>query len=116
MFNKSKKGDLETTSEDRDDKGSWTERVATSEDVQAELYREYPIRFYGLLLIGLLNIASSMSWLCVAPVPNIASSYFGNASLTVVNWFSNVFMLVYIVAGPLSSFVYEKWSIKFGVS
>ncbi|ORZ03421.1 major facilitator superfamily domain-containing protein [Syncephalastrum racemosum] len=115
MFNKSKKNDPETTLEDHDTKGSWTERVEVLDDGKTVLYREYPVRFYGLMLIGLLNIASSMSWLSVAPVPDIASSYFGNASLTIVNWFSNVFMLVYLVAGPLSSFVYEKWSIKFGL-
>lgn len=81
-----------------------------------EQYRTYPIRFYGLTLIGLLNIASSMSWLSVAPVPEYAASFFGGVSLTTINWFSNVFMLAYIFAGPASGFIYDHYSVKVGVN
>ncbi|KAI9494405.1 major facilitator superfamily domain-containing protein [Zychaea mexicana] len=78
-------------------------------------YREYPIRFYGLAVIGLLNIASSLSWLSIAPVPQQAAEFFGGTSYTVINWFSNVFMLSYLIAGPISSIVYERYSIKIGL-
>lgn len=94
-------------------KVEYTDKAMSSSSLQE--YRTYPIRFYGLTVIGLLNIASSLCWLSVAPVPDYASAYFGGASLTVINWFSNVFMLTYLVAGPLSSMVYDRWSIKIGV-
>ncbi|KAL0088589.1 major facilitator superfamily domain-containing protein [Phycomyces blakesleeanus] len=56
-----------------------------------------------------------MNWLSVAPVPDYASEFFGNARLTSVNWFSNVFLLTYIVAGPVSSYVFDHHSIKTGI-
>lgn len=83
---------------------------------QQQQYRVYPVRFYGLTLIALLNIGSSLSWLCVAPIPEYAQTFFNGTSLTAINWFSNVFMLVFIFIGPLSSFVYDWHSIKMGVS
>lgn len=91
----------------------YADKAMSSSSLQE--YRTYPIRFYGLTVIGLLNIASSLCWLSVAPVPDYASEYFGGASLSVINWFSNVFMLTYLVAGPLSSIVYDRWNIKIGV-
>lgn len=78
-------------------------------------FRTYKMRFFGLVVIALCNIASSLNWLAVAPIPNFSNDYFGGIGLTAVNWFSNVFMLVYIFAGPLSSYVYEHWDIKMGV-
>ncbi|KAJ8656646.1 hypothetical protein O0I10_007723 [Lichtheimia ornata] len=91
----------------------YADKAMSSSSLQE--YRTYPIRFYGLTVIGLLNIASSLCWLSVAPVPDYASEYFGGASLSVINWFSNVFMLTYLVAGPLSSIVYDRWNIKIGI-
>lgn len=79
------------------------------------IFKTYKIRFYGLVVIALSNIASSLNWLAVAPVPDYSQQFFNNASLSAINWFSNVFMLTYIFAGPLSSWVYERWSIKAGV-
>ncbi|KAI8967551.1 major facilitator superfamily domain-containing protein [Mycotypha africana] len=79
------------------------------------IFRTYKIRFYGLTVIALSNIASSLNWLAVAPVPEPSNSFFNNCGLTTINWFSNVFMLVYLLAGPLSSWVYERWSIKLGI-
>lgn len=79
-------------------------------------YRTYAVRFYGLALICLLNIISSINWLCIAPVPEYANAFFDNVGLTTVNWFSNSFLLIYIVAGPLSSYVFYRHSIKAGVS
>lgn len=83
---------------------------------QQQQYRVYPVRFYGLTLIALLNIGSSLSWLCVAPIPEYAQTFFNGTSLTAINWLSNMFMLVFIFIGPLSSFVYDRHSIKMGVS
>ncbi|KAI8090034.1 major facilitator superfamily domain-containing protein [Halteromyces radiatus] len=79
------------------------------------IYKVYPIRFYGLTLICLLNIVSSINWLCVAPVPDYANTFFSNIGLTTINWFSNCFLLIYIVAGPISSYVYYRHSIKTGL-
>ncbi|KAF7722712.1 hypothetical protein EC973_002838 [Apophysomyces ossiformis] len=77
-------------------------------------YRLYRIRFYGLTLIILSNIAASLNWLSVATVPDYAATYFGHVSLTAINWFSNMFMLIYLVAGPLSSYIYDRFSLKTG--
>jgi MFS family permease len=79
------------------------------------IFRTYKIRFFGLTMIALANIASSLNWLAVAPVPDYSNTFFGNAGLTAINWFSNIFMLIYLFAGPLSSWVYDRWSIKLGV-
>ncbi|KAI8384702.1 major facilitator superfamily domain-containing protein [Radiomyces spectabilis] len=91
------------------------EDVQSSKSIPNEEFRTYRIRYYGLTLIALLNIVSSMNWLSVAPVPDYASSFFGNVGLSVINWFSNVFLLTYVVAGPVSSFVYDRFSIKLGI-
>lgn len=79
------------------------------------IFKTYKIRFFGLTMIALANIASSLNWLAVAPVPDYSNAYFNNAGLTAINWFSNIFMLTYIVAGPISSWAYDHWSIKTGV-
>ncbi|KAG0184172.1 hypothetical protein DFQ28_011658 [Apophysomyces sp. BC1034] len=84
-------------------------------DENRPVYRLYAMRFYGLTLIVFLNIVSSMNWLSVATVPDYAATFFGNVSLTAINWFSNVFMLIYIVAGPLSGYVFDRFSIKTGI-
>jgi hypothetical protein len=83
---------------------------------KASGYQTYAIRFYGLALICILNIVSSINWLSVAPVPDHANAFFNNVGLTTINWFSNIFLLIYIVAGPLSSYVFYRHSIKTGVS
>jgi FLVCR family MFS transporter 7 len=80
------------------------------------VYRTYKIRFFGLTVIALSNIASSMNWSCVSPVPDVADKFFNNIGLTSINWFANVFMLTYLVAGPFSSWVYTRTSVKMGVS
>lgn len=95
-----------------DDNKSWH----GDEDLEemSFIFKTYKVRFFGLTVIALSNIVSSLNWLSVAPVPDAAKEYLG-ISLSEINWFSNVFMLVYLFAGPLSSWVYEHWSIKMGV-
>ncbi|KAI8339881.1 hypothetical protein BC941DRAFT_236318 [Chlamydoabsidia padenii] len=44
-------------------------------------YKTYAIRFYGLTLICILNIVSSINWLSVAPVPDYANAFFNNLCL-----------------------------------
>ncbi|CAO3594954.1 unnamed protein product [Absidia cylindrospora] len=83
--------------------------------ISGDIYRTYGIRFYGLGVICVLNIVSSINWLSVAPVPDHATAFFNNIGLTIINWFSNVFLLIYIVAGPLSSYVFYRHSIKAGL-
>jgi FLVCR family MFS transporter 7 len=97
-----------------DDNKSWQ----GDEDLEefSFIFKTYKIRFFGLTVIALSNIASSLNWLSVAPVPEYANAFFNNVGLSAINWFSNVFMLSYLIAGPASSWVYEHWSIKMGVS
>ncbi|KAI8879536.1 MFS general substrate transporter [Backusella circina FSU 941] len=87
---------------------------ASSEEAP-QVFRTYKIRFFGLTMIALANISSAMNWLAVAPVPDFANSFFNNCGLSTINWFSNIFMLCYVVAGPLSSWVYDRWSLKVGL-
>ncbi|KAI9481680.1 MAG: major facilitator superfamily domain-containing protein [Benjaminiella poitrasii] len=96
-----------------DDPKSWQ----GDEDLEefSFIFKTYKIRFFGLAVIGFSNIASSLNWLSVAPVPDQADAFFNNIGLSAINWFSNVFMLTYLFAGPLSSWVYENWSIKLGI-
>lgn len=97
-----------------DDRKSWN----GDEDLEelSFIFKTYKIRFFGLAVVALSNIASSLNWLSVATVPDFSNAFFNNVGYTAINWFSNVFMLAYIVAGPLSSFTYEKLGIKAGVS
>ena len=97
-----------------DDRKSWN----GDEDLEelSFIFKTYKIRFFGLTVIALSNIASSLNWLSVAPVPDASTAFFGGVGLTAINWFANVFMLVYLFAGPASSWVYEHWGIKMGVS
>jgi hypothetical protein len=95
---------------------------AQKEDVESpvpeeipQVFRTYKIRFFGLAMIALANISSAMNWLAVAPVPDFANSFFNDCGLSTINWFSNIFMLSYVVAGPFSSWVFDKWSLKVGV-
>lgn len=96
-----------------DDTKSWD----GDEDLEemSFIFKTYKIRFFGLTVIALCNIVSSMNWLSVAPVPDSSKEFLG-ISLTEINWFSNVFMLVYLFAGPLSSWSYDRFGIKMGVS
>ncbi|GAN10101.1 conserved hypothetical protein [Mucor ambiguus] len=104
---------MDHTAHQLDDRKSWH----GDEDLEelSFIFKTYKIRFFGLTVIALSNIASSLNWLAVAPVPDYASQYFNNVGLTTINWFSNVFMLTYLFAGPASSWVYEHWSIKMGI-
>lgn len=101
----------------QEDKGQDQEAWKYEENLEEEsiIFRTYKIRFFGLAMIALANIASSLNWLVVAPVPDYSDTFFGNVGLTAINWFSNIFMLIYLFAGPLSSWVYDRWSIKLGV-
>ncbi|KAI8093974.1 major facilitator superfamily domain-containing protein [Thamnidium elegans] len=95
-----------------DDTKSWD----GDEDLEemSFIFKTYKIRFFGLTVIALSNIVSSMNWLSVAPVPDSSKEFLG-ISLTEINWFSNVFMLVYLFAGPLSSWSYDRFGIKLGL-
>lgn len=99
------------------DTGQDQEAWKYEENLEEEsiIFRTYKIRFFGLAMVALANIASSLNWLVVAPVPDYSDTFFGNVGLTAINWFSNIFMLIYLFAGPLSSWVYDRWSIKLGV-
>ena len=104
---------MEHLSQKLEDHNSWH----GDEDLEqpSYMFRTYKIRFYGLAVIGLSNIASSINWLSVAIVPDYADAFFGGVGLTTINWFSNIFMLCYLFAGPVSSWVYDHWSVKTGV-
>ncbi|KAG1147089.1 hypothetical protein G6F36_014964 [Rhizopus arrhizus] len=101
----------------QEDTGQDQEAWKYEENLEEEsiIFRTYKIRFFGLAMVALANIASSLNWLVVAPVPDYSDTFFGNVGLTAINWFSNIFMLIYLFAGPLSSWVYDRWSIKLGI-
>jgi MFS family permease len=77
-------------------------------------YRTYPIRYFGLLMLVLLNIVTSLNWTVFAPTPQFAADYY-STSLSTINWFANAYLLCYLVSSPISSWVFERYNIKFGV-
>ncbi|KAG2173262.1 hypothetical protein INT43_004636, partial [Umbelopsis isabellina] len=77
-------------------------------------YRTYPIRYFGLLMLVLLNIVTSLNWTVFAPAPQFAADYY-STSLSTINWFANVYLLCYLVSSPISSWVFERYNIKLGI-
>jgi hypothetical protein len=63
-------------------------------------YRTYKRRWFGLVILMLLNIVVSWCWLTFAPVSNITAEWFSLSSQDPVNWLSTVFLFAYTVATP----------------
>ncbi|RPA73167.1 MFS general substrate transporter [Ascobolus immersus RN42] len=61
--------------------------------------RVYPKRrYFGLLLLILLNLLISFAWLTFAPIPTTTQSHFLLSSTTPVNWLSTSVFFAYLLA------------------
>ncbi|TXC02440.1 hypothetical protein FocTR4_00014782 [Fusarium oxysporum f. sp. cubense] len=54
-------------------------------------YRTYKIRWFGLVVLTLLNVMVSWSWLTFAPVTSSTAQFYG-VDETMVNWLSSIFV------------------------
>ncbi|OZJ03483.1 hypothetical protein BZG36_04020 [Bifiguratus adelaidae] len=78
-------------------------------------YRTYRRRYFGLVVLTLLNIVSSLNWLSYSPVASFAADFF-STSLTGVNMFSNIFMIVYLIMSWPSAYILQRWGLRVGIS
>ncbi|KXJ86307.1 major facilitator superfamily domain-containing protein [Microdochium bolleyi] len=67
-------------------------------------YKVYKRRWFGLVLLTLLNITASFAWLTFAPVSQDAAAYYG-VSENAINWLSTGFLFAYVVAAPATIYV-----------
>ncbi|KAK4897107.1 hypothetical protein LTR27_005000 [Elasticomyces elasticus] len=74
-------------------------------------YRVYPSRFYGLILLVLLNIMISWSWLTFASLSTTSAAYFGVSSAS-INWLSTEFLFAFIPMAPLVILTLNKGGPK----
>lgn len=73
----------------------------------ATSYRLYPIRFFGLFQLSLLNIVVSWCWLSYAPVSNTAADFFSTTPQT-ISWLSTGFLFAFVVASPPTIYALHK--------
>ncbi|KAK5723555.1 hypothetical protein LTR15_005253 [Elasticomyces elasticus] len=73
--------------------------------------RVYPSRFYGLILLVLLNIMISWSWLTFASLSTTSASYFGVSEAS-INWLSTGFLFAFIPMAPLVILTLNKGGPK----
>lgn len=78
-------------------------------------YKMYKRRWFGMLALVGLNLATGLVWLTFNSVSDISERWL-NASLTEVNLTSMLYFLGSILTSSLSGFVFEKWGIKVAVS
>ncbi|KAK5745471.1 hypothetical protein LTR17_001341 [Elasticomyces elasticus] len=74
-------------------------------------YRVFPARFYGLILLVLLNIMISWSWLTFASLSTTSAAYFGVSSAS-INWLSTAFLFAFIPMAPLVILTLNKGGPK----
>ncbi|KAK5688005.1 hypothetical protein LTR17_026578 [Elasticomyces elasticus] len=77
----------------------------------ATTYRVYPSRFYGLILLVLLNIMISWSWLTFASLSTTSAAYFGVSEAS-INWLSTAFLFAFIPMAPLVILTLNKGGPK----
>ncbi|KAK5682633.1 hypothetical protein LTS10_005761 [Elasticomyces elasticus] len=77
----------------------------------ATTYRVYPSRFYGLILLVLLNIMISWSWLTFASLSTTSAAYFGVSEAS-INWLSTGFLFAFIPMAPLVILTLNKGGPK----
>lgn len=70
---------------------------------EAVVYRVYKRRWFGLVMLIIMNIVVSWGWLTFAPVANLTVAWFNLKSDSPVNWLSTVILFAYIVATPYVS-------------
>ncbi|KAL1920016.1 uncharacterized protein VTP21DRAFT_1162 [Calcarisporiella thermophila] len=77
-------------------------------------YRVYPIRFFGLALIFLLNLSNNMNWVTFSSVPLTTKAYYG-ADDTMLTIFAMVYMIVFIFIAWPSAYIFRRFGIKYGL-
>ncbi|KAI1613062.1 FLVCR family MFS transporter [Exophiala viscosa] len=83
-------------------------RISTTSTVT---YKVYKRRFYGLVVLVLLNIVVSWDWIAFAPVSSTSAKYF-NTSEANINWVSTAFLFAFCVATPPTFYVLHKHGPK----
>ncbi|KAI0152612.1 major facilitator superfamily domain-containing protein [Xylariaceae sp. FL1272] len=68
------------------------------------VYKVYKRRWYGLVVLTLVNIIVSWDWLTFSPVSQHASVYYGHSE-TDINWFSTAFLFAFVFASPLAMYM-----------
>ncbi|KAL1918120.1 uncharacterized protein VTP21DRAFT_3386 [Calcarisporiella thermophila] len=79
------------------------------------VYRTYPIRFFGLIIIALLNISNSFNWLTFASVAVQSQDYY-RIEPTQLNFFSFTFLFVFIVLSWPTAWMLRRFSLKLGLT
>jgi hypothetical protein len=65
------------------------------------MYKVYKRRWYGILSLSLLNIATFWGWLSFSAISSLSADYYNLSSQTPINWLSTVLLFSYVVISPL---------------
>ncbi|ANB15860.1 hypothetical protein AWJ20_3504 [Sugiyamaella lignohabitans] len=79
------------------------------------VYKVYKRRWFGILVLALLNICASWGWLSFAAISPLVAEYFNLESQAPVNWLSTVILFSYIVISPLVWWVLVKYNIRYAL-
>eukprot|EP00735_Rhodelphis_limneticus_P012634 TRINITY_DN5950_c0_g1::TRINITY_DN5950_c0_g1_i1::g.9952::m.9952 TRINITY_DN5950_c0_g1::TRINITY_DN5950_c0_g1_i1::g.9952 ORF type:complete len:434 (+),score=78.02,sp/Q28FF3/MFS7A_XENTR/38.46/4e-92,MFS_1/PF07690.11/3.6e-31,MFS_1/PF07690.11/1.9e+03,MFS_2/PF13347.1/4.3e-07,MFS_2/PF13347.1/4.6e+02,Nodulin-like/PF06813.8/0.00011,Nodulin-like/PF06813.8/3.9,OATP/PF03137.15/19,OATP/PF03137.15/0.0023,SPC25/PF06703.6/0.063,NADH_oxidored/PF08040.6/15,NADH_oxidored/PF08040.6/30 TRINITY_DN5950_c0_g1_i1:108-1409( len=74
----------------------------------------YPVRWFMLFVMCLLNISNAMLWISFSPIASSTEDYY-DISSTVVNLLSMAFMICYIPLGFTSCWVLDTKGLRWGV-
>jgi hypothetical protein len=74
-------------------------------------FLRYKRRWGMLAIIAALNAVNALYWLSFAPVAPTAARYY-DVSTTWIDMMSIIFMIFYIPAGFLSSYVLDKHGLR----
>eukprot|EP00053_Salpingoeca_punica_P019830 m.203080 g.203080 ORF g.203080 m.203080 type:complete len:454 (-) comp17732_c0_seq2:334-1695(-) len=90
-------------------------------DVQGEAhalveqqYRTYKQRWGMLAICSLLQIGNAMMWISFAPIADLTSKWYDVGNIA-VDQASLVFMYAFLVAGPLASWLYHHYGLRFPI-
>lgn len=73
----------------------------------------YKRRYFGLVQLFCLNLCSSIAWIDLASVVDLAAGYFGT-SVPAINWFSTSFLFAALVADYPASLAARR-GLKFSM-
>ena len=75
---------------------------------QVKYYHVYKRRWVGLVIIMLLNVISSWSWISFASIQDQTAAFFNLSSVTPVNWLSTEVLFSYVFISPISLYCLIK--------
>ncbi|KAK9453212.1 major facilitator superfamily domain-containing protein [Dipodascopsis uninucleata] len=75
-------------------------------------YRMYKRRWFGLIMLMILNIVASWNWLRYAPVASNVQNYFHLSSETPVNWLSVVVLFTYPIGSAVGAYILNRKGTK----